>query len=141
MPIRSVAIIGKRNEPLFLYSVNQGQHLYEETIIHSSLDIFEERRGPKAGAGSTPMPDLFLGNLLTVSRSKLFGFCSNTLVKVVVVTDIDGTAESVVKEFTEAVYDRFVGATRNPFQDTSSPITSSRFHEDIQAMLSMANGK
>lgn len=145
MPIRSIAFIGKRNEPLFLHTVHKEEdaaaRLYEETIIHSSLDIFEERRGKKSGSTNTSATsaDLFLGHILTVSRSKVYGFCSNTLTKIVVVCDINGPEEAVAKELTLAAYESFVKATKNPFQEVGKPVDSRGFSEDIKSMVSVFN--
>ena len=154
MTIRSVAFIGKRNEPLFVYTAKNGSDasavLYEETIIHSSLDIFEEKRGKhlvEAGGGGAASSsnmvstNLFLGHIMTVSRSKVFGFCSNTLTKVVVVCDIGDSDESVVKDFTLASYSAFVVAVKNPFQEAGQPITSESFQEAIKSLISQYNSQ
>jgi hypothetical protein len=148
MPVRSVAFVGKRNEPLFMHTAQRVEdsaaRLYEESIVHSPLDIFEERRGTSAGSGTAAAAsssDLFLGHILTVSRSKVYGFCSNTNIKIVVVCDIDGPDEAAVKHLTLMAYNLYTMACKNPFQETNAPIESKGFSGAIQDLVNTINGR
>jgi hypothetical protein len=145
MPIRSIAFIGKSSEPLFVYSVNTDTNgavvLQEESIIHSAIDIFEEKRGKKLSASTTSTTDLYLGHILTISRSKLYGLSSNTNTKIVIVCDMDTDNDDGIKSVIQRAHKSFVNAIKNPFQDITSAMESKKFSSTIKNLISTFNDK
>lgn len=48
MPIVCLTVVGKSNEPLFIYTeADESGTLQLHSIVHCSLDIVEERRGKR----------------------------------------------------------------------------------------------
>ena len=115
MSIVCVAIIGKENDPLYirtwLENVNvsaplPGQIAAEPSLkfhyhVHTSLDVIEEKVNPNkravtaaaataaggvsGGGGSGGSGELYLGQLFAVEEYKVFGYITNTKIKLVAV--------------------------------------------------------
>jgi hypothetical protein len=71
MTISCLAFIGKSNEPMFVHTdSDDSESLQLHSIVHSALDILEERKGKKAApvssSSSSPTDTMFLGQLYAI---------------------------------------------------------------------------
>eukprot|EP01041_Mallomonas_annulata_P012757 gene12757-26869_t len=124
--VHSLAIIGKLNEPLFLYSTPRNEniesdYLHMQYLLHNALDVIEERRGKRS---PTSILDMYLGQLYPVEDYRIFGYYSNTLTKIVAVCD-STTSEPDLRE--------------NPFQSLGKPITSPRIKTKVVLLITSIN--
>ncbi|GBP85601.1 Trafficking protein particle complex subunit 2-like protein [Eumeta japonica] len=93
-----VAVIGKDNSPLYIGGVGADtgidNELSRQWLVHTALDALEERLATSntntTGAGSsasrTDMRDLYLGLLYSTDTHKIYGYVTNTRIKLVLVT-------------------------------------------------------
>ena len=62
--VAAVAVVGKDNDPLFLQHFNDADELKFHYIVHTSLDIVEEKAASgKGGSSSAPSPALLTANI------------------------------------------------------------------------------
>jgi len=131
--IHSLAFLGKKNEPLYLYTVDESEIAvaYAQSIIHSAIDVLEERRGKRE--------DKYLNQISIMEDFKIFGYCSNSQNKVVVVGEMTVTAGEGIREFVTLLHSKFSRRILNPFQIVGSKITSASFHAEVQALVQEFN--
>jgi len=131
--VAAVAVIGKQNNPLFLQHFTDADELKFHYIVHTSLDIVEER----ASRGSTA-DDMFLGLLCPIEDYRVYGFITNTQVKLIVVLEEVAVAvrEAEVKIFMERFHRLYVDTMSNPFVEIGAKITSKQFKAGLQQLLS-----
>lgn len=148
--IIAVAFIGRQNEPLFFYSVPEetgiaGQkfssNLNMQMIVHSSLDIVEERKR-KTSSSAPSTFDLYLGQLLQVDEYKVFGHYSNTHMKTIIVCDAATDAsDGATKDIILSLRNLYILAVQNPFQITEGSLTSVKLKNRIQQTFASFNNK
>jgi hypothetical protein len=144
MPVHLIAIIGKKDEPLFFSTEEEdSEALNLKRLSHEALDIVDERlaeaRNDKESKNSF---DLYMGLLMTVSEYEVFGFISNTKVKIIVIcaNEHDNARESprvggdrkAMRTFIMQVYALYVTDVQNPLQSISAPCRSDSFATKIE---------
>jgi len=136
----SVAFIGKNNEPLYFYSEeDEVETLNLQMIVHSSLDVIDERRKRSGSPQSVPF-DLYLDLLLPIDEYKVFGYYSNTQTKTIVVCEnVVEAGSSAMRDLVLSLHGLFVAAMQNPFQPCGRPLTSPKLHSGIQVLLSRSS--
>lgn len=96
--IRCVAVIGKRNEPLYIRSFNgkseEKQWIREDELkfhyfVHSALDVVEEKvlqytRASPQGKGFWKP---YLGLLCPIENYRVYGYLTNTKLKLIIVLE------------------------------------------------------
>lgn len=160
MVIHCLAFVGKQNEPLFVHvdpttmasdstATSTTTTMYLESIIHASLDIIEERRQRKqpanaagsSGGGGSSASEMFMGQLFVVEDYRVFAWCSNTLIKTIIICDI-GTSEGGVREVLQHLYRAYILCVQNPFQPAGKQMllaTSKRLKATIQQQIRQHN--
>ena len=129
--VAAVAVIGKQNNPLFLqHFAATDDELKFHYIVHTSLDIVEERASKGASAG-----DMFLGLLCPIEDYRVYGFITNTQVKLIVVFEEVSVREAEVKLFMERFHMLYVDTMSNPFVEIGAKITSNQFKAGLQQLL------
>mmetsp|Transcript_4645 Transcript_4645/g.7584 ORF Transcript_4645/g.7584 Transcript_4645/m.7584 type:complete len:155 (-) Transcript_4645:135-599(-) len=141
MTVYCVAFIGKFNEPLYFYSKEEtSEYLRLQMIVHSCLDVIEERK--KKAMTSTTAFDMYLGQLFPVDDYRTYGCYSNTHNKTIVIcgnnnsssggfSDGSGGSNSTIKQLILALNSAFVGAIQNPFQPVGAPIVASKHLDEV----------
>ncbi|BFZ63380.1 hypothetical protein YB2330_004502 [Saitoella coloradoensis] len=129
--IASIAIIGKRNQPIYLRTFPAGSHhsdLKYHYLSHTALDIFTERLSPPISSSHTSSGvqlDAYLGLLYSIEDLSVYGYTTNTGVKFVL-TVVVGEEEVVrdveVKGVFRGVGDAWVGLVCNPFWEEGGKI-------------------
>eukprot|EP01111_Echinosteliopsis_oligospora_P005827 TRINITY_DN1952_c0_g1_i2.p1 TRINITY_DN1952_c0_g1~~TRINITY_DN1952_c0_g1_i2.p1 ORF type:complete len:116 (-),score=14.69 TRINITY_DN1952_c0_g1_i2:191-538(-) len=81
MRIVCVAVVGKSNNPLYIKSFETQDTMKFHYIVHSSLDVVDERT-KKTSQGTAEM---YLGLLCPTEDYKVYGYITNTKIKLIVV--------------------------------------------------------
>ena len=141
--IVAVSFVGKRNEALFFYStddVDPAELLNLQMVVYGALDaVAEKRKRPASStaAGSTS-DSLYLGNLYCIDDYKVYGFCSNTHVKTILVVDYT-FPESIIKSTINDLNLLYINAIQNPFQPIGQPIVSNSFRLTVSGIVGRSN--
>ena len=137
MRLVAVAFLGKANEPLFFYSINDQPYGNEEANTHqlvffSALDVLDERR-KKALASAPSTFDLYLGQVLQMDDYKVFGHYSNTHTKTLVLCDSATDAgDASVREAVLSFRNMYTNAVQNPFLSVEKgPLDSNKLKRSI----------
>lgn len=143
--IACVAVVGKGNRPLYFKSFGGDEAAKLQLTVFSSLDIISDKV-PESRAvvpGSPPLTapaDKFLGLLFPVEEHKVFGYVTNSNVKLVVVVRDVLLREDKVRELFRNIHRLYVDAVSNPFASMDTKITSPAFEEGIYRLVEAANG-
>ena len=93
-----IAVLDRQNFPLHLLTNDPTKEVAFHYILHTSLDVIEERTtqstssGPSSsGKPAEPLRDLYLGVLYSTEQHKVFGYVTNTNVKFVIIVDASNT--------------------------------------------------
>jgi hypothetical protein len=141
MPVNFVAFVGKDNQPLFTYCLeeDESEALHLEMITNSALDIMEEAMEDVEGFQS------FMGRLLVVDAYHVFGLMSNTKIKTLIVCSgmgdyapesprSTGNGQSL-KDLVLGLYSLYVKDLQNPLQNIDNVCTSSAFKGSIHSVV------
>ncbi|KAJ3426900.1 trafficking protein particle complex subunit 2-like protein [Anaeramoeba flamelloides] len=138
MKIVSIAILGKKNNPLYVYVTNEENKRKFEYIIHTSLDFFEEKVpliSPISKKSTQNQNDMYLGHLFPTEDYKVYGYLTNTNYKLVCIIDDSEIKEQEMKTLLNNLHTILVDAICNPFYITDEPITSKIFHLKILDLI------
>eukprot|EP00026_Physarum_polycephalum_P011003 Phypoly_transcript_11194.p1 GENE.Phypoly_transcript_11194~~Phypoly_transcript_11194.p1 ORF type:complete len:140 (+),score=18.47 Phypoly_transcript_11194:416-835(+) len=139
MKVVCVAIVGRANNPLYIRSFDQNEDpLKYHYIVHSSLDVVEERVH-KDNNKKVQTTDMYLGLLYPTEDYKVYGYTTNTKIKlIVVVLDDADVKDSDIKNFFRWFHNVYTGTVCNPFYVVDTAIKSKKFDKDLdQAIRSM----
>lgn len=140
MTIFCVALVGKNNEPLYYFSKEDtAESLHLQMIVHSCLDVIEERR--KKATQTSAAFDMYLGQLFPIEDYRTFGYYSNTHNKTIVVCDNLTCDPIIVKETINALNGAFVAAIENPFQPIGAPLIATTLNGKVGKIVQSHNEK
>lgn len=162
--ISCVAIVGRQNTPLYIKTFSGEEMSRMQFAVFSCLDMIAEKvdekrigskvaaggggagaggagasgaaAGAAAGASST---DPFLGLLYPVEEHKIFGYLTNTNIKILVVVRDVLLREDKVRELFKALHRLYIDAVSNPFVDVEAPITSPLFEQAVYRLVEHSN--
>mmetsp|Transcript_13322 Transcript_13322/g.21824 ORF Transcript_13322/g.21824 Transcript_13322/m.21824 type:complete len:152 (-) Transcript_13322:170-625(-) len=141
MSISCLAFIGKSNEPMFVYTDSDDSdslQLHMHSIVHCALDILEERKGKKTSNTSSSSTEMFLGQLYAIEDFRVFGYCTNTMVKIMMVCDASVKDTELIEVF-RSFHAEYVLAVQNPFQLVGQPVSSLRFQNKLRQTIKKFN--
>lgn len=121
-PILGVAIVGKKNQPLFVHSFEDGEEerdLELNLTVHSMLDIIDERAQT---ATVTAEDNFYLGFLSLFGRFCTYAMMGPTLIKVFIVLDAEHEPtpkEENLKRVLFSLHLAYLDYICNPFVDVS----------------------
>ncbi|KDO30106.1 hypothetical protein SPRG_05298 [Saprolegnia parasitica CBS 223.65] len=127
-----VAIVGANNNPLFVRSFDEDDDLSFHYIVHISLDIIEEKV-------KISKDDMYLGFLGPVEDFRVYGYVTNTLVKLVVVVQDAPIKESEMRVLFAELHKLYVNAMSNPFAIIGERITSEKFESKVYNLILQHN--
>ncbi|CAH0696461.1 unnamed protein product [Spodoptera exigua] len=105
-----VAVIGKDNSPLYIGGIGNDtstdNELSRQWLVHTALDALEERlastnannTGANTNAARTDLRDLYLGLLYSTDTHKIYGYVTNTRIKLVLVTSSTSPSGSNIRD-------------------------------------------
>ncbi|KAL6059492.1 Trafficking protein particle complex subunit 2-like protein [Balamuthia mandrillaris] len=143
------AIVGKNNGPLFLQSYVpttgttatgvEPDELKFHYIVHTALDVVEERVDVKRNKKGTKINyELFLGLLYPTEEYKVYGYITNTKIKLIVVVSEDHN-EGDVRNFFRRFHTLFTNHVCNPFYTPDQPITSKGFANEVKTLATISS--
>ncbi|CAM9975519.1 unnamed protein product [Ascophyllum nodosum] len=144
-----IAVVGRKNEPLFLrtYTDADGEEEEEDAthrlhnIVHSSLDVVGDKKAKKRPSGVTDaLTDMFLGHLCPIDEYRVYGYMTSTRLKLLaVLEDVNDIRESDLKKVFASIHDLYVNNLRNPFSPLAKPIDSAKFRLAVDRQINEYN--
>jgi trafficking protein particle complex subunit 2 len=156
MLIRCVAVIGKKNDPLYLKTFSKrsgenedlfrGEEIHYHFLAHTSLDCIEEKVAKRGSSSADPSREetaAYLGLLYYLEDLRLYGYMTATSVKFIVIIETsvepkDTEIQSIMQQIHEA-YVRMVNNVFFPVTDIRKPIVSDRFDKDMEVIVDRVN--
>eukprot|EP00162_Nutomonas_longa_P000081 comp10097_c0_seq1/m.11986 comp10097_c0_seq1/g.11986 ORF comp10097_c0_seq1/g.11986 comp10097_c0_seq1/m.11986 type:complete len:137 (-) comp10097_c0_seq1:15-425(-) len=132
--IACVAIVSKQNSPLYLRSFGSTDGFRFHYIIHTSLDMIEEKSSKGKGSGGSD-GSFFLGLLYPIEDFQIYGYITNTKVKMILVLDDNEAKDSEVHQFFKQLHSLYIGAIFNPFHDPDARIESKLFDQKVISLV------
>lgn len=129
--IACVAVIGKKNQPLYIAVDKPAEALKLHFLVHSSLDIVEEKMVTKSQAQETT----YLGLLNHSEEYRVFGQLSGTKEKFVVVLEVGSAREGDIKQIFRELLDAYINVVRNTFYQIDDEIKSAKFEAAIRKLM------
>ena len=152
MILNLVAIIGKKDEPLYFYSEeSEEEALNLKQMAHGALDLVDERvEAANKKEESRSGFEGYLGRLMSSGDHEVFGYLSNTKIKIIGVCGVgyqsftaDGSPRNnnqVMRNFLTNLYGIYSKDVRNPLQPLNGLCRSERFNSKIsQASLAFTS--
>eukprot|EP00002_Diphylleia_rotans_P034430 TRINITY_DN7396_c0_g3_i1.p1 TRINITY_DN7396_c0_g3~~TRINITY_DN7396_c0_g3_i1.p1 ORF type:complete len:141 (-),score=34.84 TRINITY_DN7396_c0_g3_i1:113-535(-) len=133
--VACVAVIGKGYKPLFLKSYGNEEEIKFHFIVHSSLDLVEERANTKKGGSVTFNADSYLGLLCPIEDYKVYGYLTNTRTTFILVVDDADVKDTDARTFFRKFHHLYVSTINDPFYTVDQKLTSPRFEKDLQSIL------
>jgi hypothetical protein len=90
--VACVAVVGKQNNPLYVRVFREHEDkLKYHYVVHTSLDVVDER------VASSGKNEPYLGMLFPTEESKVYGYCTCTKAKFILVLDDTDVKENILK--------------------------------------------
>ncbi|OQR81497.1 trafficking protein particle complex subunit 2 [Thraustotheca clavata] len=142
-----VAIVGANNNPLFVRSIEEDDDLSFHYIVHISLDIIEEKGMIRSDRKvdscvivvKLSKDDMYLGFLGPVEDYRVYGYVTNTLVKIIVVVQDAPIKESEMRNLFTELHKLYVNAMSNPFAIIGERIKSEKFEKKVYNLVLQHN--
>jgi hypothetical protein len=139
-----IAVLDRANFPLHLLTNDPTKEVAFHYILHTSLDVIEERTtqstssGPStSGKPAEPLRDLYLGVLYSTEQHKVFGYVTNTNVKFVIIVDASNTniRDNEIRQMFRKLHNGYSNLLYNPFYMPGTRIESKKFNVVVQSLL------
>jgi len=130
MEIDCVAIVGKANNPLYIKNFTSSDDLKYHYVVNTSLDVIEERvqSAPKS-------PDMYLGLLYSMEDLRVYGYITNTKIKIVMVLNAYDTTlkDNDIRMMFSQLHQAYIKLVCNPFfnPESNSTISSKKFEQNV----------
>nr|XP_022912956.1 trafficking protein particle complex subunit 2-like protein [Onthophagus taurus] len=120
-----IAIIGKDNSPKYFTCSNPYEELFFQYKVLSSLDIIEEKLNI-ASKGGTDVRELYLGMLYSLETHKIYGYVTNTKIKIVIVVESSNTIlrDNEIRTMFKKIHSIYADHVCNPFHIPGDQIIS-----------------
>jgi hypothetical protein len=149
MQIRCVAVIGKKNDPLYIKTFHKdssrdedlfrGEDSHYHFLIHMSLDYVDEKWTQKYEESTGLSQDTYLGLLHDLEDLRIYGWITTTLIKFIIIVEASlEPKEAEIRSILLNIYDLYIQVVSNAFYsvgDIRQPITSEKFNRGIQTIV------
>ena len=135
MNFQCIAIVGKENNPLYIQTFSGADELKFHYIVHTSLDVVEEKVAAKQHQGNGG--DTYLGLLYPTEDYHVYGYMTSTGVKLILVLSDTGADTAKTKQFLQDFHALYCDTVCNPFYTLGTPITSNRFKAKLEKLLAV----
>lgn len=130
--MRGIAIVGKNNEPLYLWENGSSSMSVPLQIkVFASLDYLEDNIVVVNPNGQMPISKKNTRFLGAISDG-IYAYITATNIKFLLVSD-DQQVE--FPQLMQELHEQYIQHIMNPFNDTKGPIQSKRFDERIESLL------
>ena len=131
-----IAIISNDNSPLLMQtsSAYKSSELDLMFLAHSSLDVIEEKLTARNTA--VDQRELYLGQLYPTEQYKIYGYVTNSKVKILVMTE--NTSQNIdqeVKILFKQLHRSYTQLISNPFYRPGDKIQTPSFIKYIEDIL------
>mmetsp|Transcript_66019 Transcript_66019/g.130918 ORF Transcript_66019/g.130918 Transcript_66019/m.130918 type:complete len:150 (-) Transcript_66019:30-479(-) len=131
MPLSGVAVLGKENNPLYIRAHRQhADQLRFHYIVHTALDFLEDKvgaqrqAGPATPSGNTPSKhDCYLGLLYPIEEFRVYGYLSNSRIKLIAVSDDEEVKDGEMKALFRRLHALYVDTVSNPFHTSDTELS------------------
>jgi hypothetical protein len=135
LDVLCVAVVSRANRPIYLRcfaeTVDEA-HIHH--VVHSSLDIFDERRAAPAAPGAPPA-DPYLGLLLPSVDYRVYGYMTSTETKLVIVLPDGDARDAELRQLFGRLHRIVLDVTSNPFHVPGGAIVSPRFEAAVRQLV------
>ncbi|KAJ1791619.1 hypothetical protein LPJ62_001293 [Coemansia sp. RSA 2167] len=131
MKIHCISILSRHGTPIYLRNYTCEDDVKYHYLAHTSLDIIDTRLS---------QPTSYLGHLQTVGDLSVYGYITNTNVKIIVIssatTDTPTVRSSHMRRVCECVHAAYVALLCNPFNERreEDKIHSDRFDMVVEKL-------
>ena len=142
-----VGVIAKENYPLY---VRCASNIEDKTkfhfIIHTSLDVIEEKIASAGKSNSVATQDLrefYLGQLYPAEDYRIYGYVTNTKVKFVLVVEASNTQlrDNEVRSMFRRLHNSYTEVVCNPFYTPGEEIVSKSFEKVVSSIIVLEQKK
>lgn len=136
-----VAVIAKENYPLsIICASNVGDKLEYHYIVHTSLDVIEEKIANISKTSSVAPGDnrdFYLAQLYPAEDYQVYGYVTNTKVKFVLVVEASNThlRDNDIRSMFRRLHNAYTDVVCNPFYIPGEAITSKAFNKIVSTMI------
>lgn len=156
MIIRCVAIIGKKNNPLYIkifhkdlnehVDLFEGEEIHYHFLVHASLDCIDEKLTRKHEDSAETLCDVYLGLLYYLEDLRIYGLMTTTFVKFIIIVEASVEPKEIeVRPILKKIHDAYIQVVSNPFYPIGDfkqqSITSEKFSGTIQTIVDSVNHK
>jgi len=134
MKVCCVSVIGKANNPLYIKCFDSVEEsLKFHYILHSALDVVEERSSGKKGQNPS---DAYLGMLYPTEDFRVYGYMTNSKIKLLIVVQEEGDPNDItIKNFFRKFHQLYSNTIANPFYTIDDRIVSKKFDQDLEKQV------
>lgn len=131
-----LAVIGKENSPLYLYTAEGNDELQLHYTAHTALDIVEEKLAG-AGKSAAETRELYLGLLYSTEEFRVFGYATNTKIKFVIVVEAANVSirDNEIRTMFRKLHVAYTDMVCNPFYLPAQQITSPVFDKMVRQIV------
>ena len=139
-----IAVLDRQSTPLKLCTNDSSREVAFHYIVHTSLDVIEERCQSSTSAPPStvkptaePLRDLYLGMLYSTEQHKVFGYVTNTSIKFIVIVESSNTniRDNEIRQMFRKLHTGYSNMLYNPFYLPNTPIESKKFDAVVQSLL------
>ena len=109
-------------------------------LVHSALDVFEERDRSNAAAADT-LCDTYCGLLFPVEDFVVYGYTTKTKLKLVAVLEDAAYLDAAMQEFFERLHVLVMNALGNPFHRPGNYLRSAKLDASLDALIRELQGR
>ncbi|XP_062500648.1 trafficking protein particle complex subunit 2-like protein [Corticium candelabrum] len=138
-----VAVISKDNYPLFVKTVLPDSDLKFHYLVHTSLDVVEEKTSTLSehARGASERRELYLGQLYPSEEYKIYGYMTNTKVKFILIVENRNSyaKDTEMKSLFKKLHLAYYGLLLNPFYTPGHQIQSKKFDQTVASLMQQAS--
>eukprot|EP00035_Acanthoeca_spectabilis_P004499 m.104222 g.104222 ORF g.104222 m.104222 type:complete len:141 (-) comp12605_c0_seq1:2396-2818(-) len=130
-----IALIGQKNNPLYIRTAEPDRNLKLQHAVYSSLDVIDEKVANTTPKASASDRDMFLGLLFPADEHRLYGYVTSTNIKLVLVVSDPAAVDRDIKKLFRSIHESYIALVSNPFYNPDSVIESKKFDSSMDALL------
>mmetsp|Transcript_32322 Transcript_32322/g.53473 ORF Transcript_32322/g.53473 Transcript_32322/m.53473 type:complete len:145 (-) Transcript_32322:176-610(-) len=139
MTIVAIGVLGKENNPLYIRTFGQSDELHFHFILHTALDHIEEKvlgqRHAASTVGSSKL-DSYLGMLYPIGELRVFGFLTNTRIKLITVLDDEEVKDAEMRALFRRLHTLYADTVSNPFHTPDTELDGCRsFQRQVERIV------
>lgn len=125
-----------QNYPLYILTTSPQPELKFHYIVHTCLDVIEEKASSLAKAATDPR-EHYLGLLYPTEDYKVYGYVANTKVKFVIVIEAANLVlrDSDIRGMFRKLHTGYTDMMSNPFYTPGEQIKSKMFHKLVTSLM------